>query len=255
MGKLKRKVAIVTGASRGIGKAVAIEFAKEGAKVAVVGRTLEPLKTGLSGTILETVDEIKALSGQALAIKTNVLVQDEVETMVRKVVDEWGRIDILVNNAAVAAPGPFIETTTRRWNLVIGVNLLGTFLCTHAVVPFMIKQKGGSIINTSSGAADSRVFGVTGLAYGTAKAAIEHFTCSLAAELGPYNIAVNCYKPAQGVATEGFVFNLPPDYDKSRLIGPEKMVKAALFLAQQDAKGLTGCVARDEEIIQWHGLL
>lgn len=84
MGKLNGKVAIVTGASRGIGKAVAIEFAKEGAKVAVVGRTLEPLKTGLSGTILETVDEIKTLSGQALAIKTNVLVQDEVEAMVSK---------------------------------------------------------------------------------------------------------------------------------------------------------------------------
>ena len=255
MGKLDGKVAIVTGASRGIGKAVAIEFAKEGARVAVTGRTVEPLKTGLSGTILDTAEAIKAAGGQALAIKTNVLVEEEVQAMVNRVLDEWGKIDILVNNAAVAAPGPFVETTTRRWNLVIGVNLLGTFLCTKAVLPIMMKQKGGSIINTSSGAADSRVYGVTGIAYGTAKAAIEHYTCSLAAELGPYNIAVNCYKPAQGVATEGYVFNLPPGYDKSRLIGPEKMVKAALFLAQQDAKGVTGCVARDEEIIQWHGLL
>ena len=254
MGKLEGKVAIITGASRGIGKAVAVEFAKEGAKVAIASRTVEALKSGLPGTILDTANEIKAIGGKALAIKTNVLVQDEVEAMVRKVIDEWGRIDILVNNAAVAAPGPFIETTTRRWNLVIGVNLLGTFLCTQAVVPFMIKQKGGSIINTSSGAADSRVYGVTGLAYGTAKAAIEHLTCSLAAELGAYNIAVNCYKPAQGVATEGYVFNLPPSYDKSRLIGPEKMVKAALFLAQQDARGVTGAVVRDEEVIQWHGL-
>jgi NAD(P)-dependent dehydrogenase (short-subunit alcohol dehydrogenase family) len=254
MGKLDGKVAIVTGASRGIGKAVAIEFAKEGAGVVVVGRTIEPLKSGLSGTILDTADEIKAAGGQALAVKTNVMVEDEVQAMVQKVLNEWGRINILVNNAAVAAPGPFAETTTRRWNLVVGVNLLGTFLCTKAVLPAMMKQRGGSIINTSSGAADSRVYGVTGIAYGTAKAAIEHFTCSLAAELGPYNIAVNCYKPAQGVATEGYVFNLPPDFDKSRLIGPEKMVKAAIFLAQQDAQGLTGCVARDEEIIQWHGL-
>jgi len=254
-GKLDGKVAIVTGASRGIGKAVSVAFAKEGASVAVVGRTVEPLKSGLSGTILDTADEIKAAGGLALAIKTNVVVEDEVQAMVQKVLNEWGKIDILVNNAAVAAPGPFVETTSRRWNLVIGVNLQGTFLCTKAVVPFMMEEKCGSIINTSSGAADSRVYGVTGIAYGTAKAAIEHFTCSLAAELGPYNIAVNCYKPAQGVATEGYVFNLPPDYDKSRLIGPEKMVKAALFLAQQDAKGITGCVARDEEIIQWHGLL
>jgi citronellol/citronellal dehydrogenase len=254
MGKLEGKVAIVTGASRGIGKAVALEFAREGARVAVIGRTIEPLKSGLSGTILDTAEAINAAGGQALAIKTNVMEEDEVRAMVQKVLKEWGRINILVNNAAVAAPGPFAETTTRRWNLVIGVNLLGTFLCTKAVLPFMMEQRSGSIINTSSGAADSRVYGVTGLAYGTAKAAIEHFTGSLAAELGPYNIAVNCYKPAQGVATEGYVFNLPPGYDKSRLIGPEKMVKAALFLAQQDARGVTGSVVRDEEIIQWHGL-
>lgn len=254
MGKLDGKVAIITGASRGIGKAVALEFAKEGAKVAVIGRTIEPLKSGLSGTLLETADQIKAAGGQVLVIKTNVMVEEEVQAMVQNVLNKWGKIDILVNNAAVAAPGPFAETTTRRWNLVIGVNLLGTFLCTKAVLPFMMEQKSGSIINTSSGAADSRIYGVTGIAYGTAKAAIEHFTCSLAAELGPYNIAVNCYKPAQGVATEGYVFNLPPSYDKSRLIGPEKMVKAALFLAQQDARGFTGAVVRDEEVIQWHGL-
>jgi len=254
MGKLDGKVAIVTGASRGIGKAVAIGFAKEGARVAIAARTEEQLKSGLPGTIYETVDEIKAIGGNALPIKTNILEEGEVQAMVQKVLNEWGKIDILVNNAAVAAPGPFAETTTRRWNLVIGVNLLGTFLCTKAVLPTMMKLRSGSIINTSSGAADGRVRSVTGVAYGTAKAAIEHFTCELAAELGRYNIAVNCYKPAQGVASEGFVFNLPPDYDKSRLIGPEKMVKAAIFLAQQDARGVTGCVARDEELIQWHGL-
>ena len=254
MGKFDGKVAIVTGASRGIGKAVAIGFAKEGASVAVAARTVEQLKSGLTGTILQTTDEIKAAGSKALAIQTNVLAEDEVQAMVQKVLDEWGRIDILVNNAAVAAPGPFVETTTKRWNLVIGVNLLGTFLCTKAVLPTTIKQRSGSIINTTSGAAASRVKIVTGIAYGTAKAAIEHFTYVAASELGEYNIAVNCYHPSPGVASEGYVFNLPPDYDKSRLVGPEKMVKAAIFLAQQDAKGLTGCVASDEELIQWHGL-
>ncbi len=254
MGNLDEKVAIVTGASRGIGKAVAIGFAKEGAKVAIVARTEVPLKSGLPGTILQTADEIKAFGGEAFAIKTNVLEEAEVRDMVQKILDKWGKVDILVNNAAVAAPGPFAETTTKRWNLVIGVNVLGTFLCTKAVLPTMMKQRSGSIINTTSGAAASRVKSVTGAAYGTAKAAIEHFTYALAAELGEYNIAVNCYHPSPGVASEGFVFNLPPDYDKSRLVGPEKMVKAAIFLAQQNAKGATACVASDEEYIQWHGL-
>lgn len=254
MGKLDGKVAIITGASRGIGRAVAIGFAREGAHVALAARTVEPLKSGLPGTVLQTADEIEAFGGKALPIKTNVLVEDEVQAMVQKVLDEWGKVDILVNNSGVAAPGKFVETTAKRWNLVIGVNLLGTFLCTKAVLPTMMKQRRGSIINTTSGAADRRVGTPTGIAYGTAKAAIEHFTCELAAELGAHNIAVNCYKPAKGVATEGFIFNLPPDYDKSQLIGPEKMVMAAIFLAQQDAKGVTGCVASDEELIQWHGL-
>ncbi|MFC1978139.1 SDR family NAD(P)-dependent oxidoreductase, partial [Chloroflexota bacterium] len=184
----------------------------------------------------------------------NVTVEEEVQTMVQKVLDEWGKVDILVNNAAVAAPGPFVETTTRRWSLVMGVNILGAFLCTKAVLPIMMKQKSGSIINTTSIAAANRVKDVTGIAYGTSKAAIEHFTCALAAELGEYNIAVNCYKPLAGVASEGFVFNLPADYDKSQLVGPENMVKTAIFLAQQNARSVTGCVASDEELIQWHGL-
>ena len=254
MGQLDGKVAIITGASRGIGKAVAIGFAREGAKVAIAARTEAPLKSGLSGTIYQTAEEIQAVGGDVLAIRTNVLEEAEVGDMVQKVLDKWGRIDVLVNNAAVAAPGPFIKETARRWNLVIGVNVLGTFLCTKAVVPTMVKQGGGSIINTTSRAAANRVKAVTGIAYGTAKAAIEHLTYALAADLGEYNIAVNCYNPATGVATEGYVFNLPSDFDKSHLVGPERMVKAAIFLAQQDAKGVTGCVATDEEYIQWHGL-
>lgn len=254
MGTLDGKVAIVTGASRGIGKAVAIGFAKEGAKVAIAARTETPLKSGLPGTILQTADEIKAFGGEALAIKTNVLEEAEVQDMAQKILDKWGKVDILVNNAGVAAPGPFAETTTKRWNLVIGVNLLGTFLCTKAVLPTMMKQRSGSILNTTSVGAASRVKSITGAAYGTAKAAIEHLTYVLAAELSEYNIAVNCYHPSPGVASEGFVFNLPPDYDKSRLTGPEKIVKAAIFLAQQNAEGVTACVASDDEYIQWHGL-
>ncbi len=254
MGNLDGKIAIVTGASRGIGKAVAIGFAREGAKVAIAARSETKPKLGLPGTIHDTANEIKATGGQALAIKTDVTDEVQVQAMVKKVLDTWGRVDILVNNAAVAAPGPFIDITTKRWNLVMAVNILGTFLCTKAVLPTMIKQRSGSIINTTSRAGSIRVKIPTGTAYGVAKAAIEQMTSRLAAELGEYNIAVNCYHPSQGIASEGFVFNLPPDFDKSQLVGPEKMVKAAIFLAQQDAGGVTGCIANDQELIEWHGL-
>ncbi len=254
MGKLDGKVAIVTGASRGIGKAVAVGFAREGAKVAIAARSETEPKPGLTGTIYETADEVKAAGAQALAIRTDVTDEAQVQAMVKKVLDTWGRVDILVNNAAVAAPGPFVNITTKRWNLVMAVNIMGTFLCTKAVLPTMIKQRSGSIINTTSRAGSVRTKQVTGTAYGTAKAAIEQMTCRLAAEFGEYNIAVNCYHPAVGVASEGFVYNLPADFDKSQLIGPEKMVKAAIFLAQQDASGVTGCIANDQELIEWHGL-
>ena len=114
MGKLDGKVAIVTGASRGIGKAVAIGFAMEGARVAIAARTEEQLKSGLPGTIYETANAIKAIGGKALPVKTNILEESEVQALVQRVLNEWGRIDILVNNAAVAAPGLFAETTTKR---------------------------------------------------------------------------------------------------------------------------------------------
>lgn len=256
MEKLDGKVAIITGASRGIGEAVAIGFAGEGARVAIVARTAEKLASGLPGTIYEVADKIRAIGGEALPVKTDIVVEEEVQAMAQQVMDEWGRIDILVNNAARGFPGSFLETTLERWNNVMGSILQGTFLCTRAVVPVMIKQRSGNIINTTSKAAARRTTGPGGIAYGTAKAGIERFTYGLAAELGEYNIAVNCYHPDPPVAVpkEGLLFDLPPGLDKSQMVGPEDMVKSAIFLAQQDASGVTGCVASSAELIQWHGL-
>lgn len=254
MGQLDGKVAIVTGSSRGIGKAVALNFAREGAKVVIAALEAEPLKSGLPGTVYQTAEEIAALGGEALPIQTNVIKEDEVKNMVAKTLEKWGRIDVMVNNAGVASPGPFIESTTKRWNLVIEVNLLGTYLCSREVMPTMIKQRRGSIINTTSPAARDRLITLVGIAYSTAKAAIEQFTYVLAAEIGEYNIAANCYYPLADVASEGLLFNVPPGFDTSRFVTPEYMVKAATFLAQQDGKGVTGTVASAEEIILKHHL-
>jgi citronellol/citronellal dehydrogenase len=254
--KLKDKVAIITGASRGIGKALALAFAKEGAAVVIAARTEQQKNERLPGTIYETADTIKSAGGRALAIRCDVTKEDDVKAMAAKALETFGRVDVLINNAGLAFPGTLMTSTAKRWNVTMEVNATGTFLCTQAVVPAMKEQGGGSIINTSSGVQESRGGSTGGLApaYIISKAAIEQFTYMAACELSQYNIAVNCYKPSRGVITEGFEFTFSPDYDRSKWGGPENMIKAAMFLAVQNAKGVTAVVAHDSDFIAWHAL-
>lgn len=249
--KLSNKVAIVTGSSRGIGKAIAIGFASEGASVVIAART--EAEGQLPGTIYKTAQEIEALGKRALPVRCDVTSEESVNDMVQKALAEFGRIDILVNNAGVAYYPPVLETPAKRWELVIRVNLIGAFLCVKAVLPKMVEQRRGSIINISSLSATERGPSITGVAYGVAKAGLERLTWGLATELGKYNIAVNALKPKGVVDTEGMRFMLP-NADRSQWVSPDRMVKAAIFLAAQDATGVTGIVAFDEEICAWHGL-
>src|SRR4030042_1640158 len=249
--KLKGKVAIVSGASRGLGHDFALDFAKEGAHVAVAARTESEGK--LPGTIYKTADEIRALGARALPIRCDVTSEESVNEMVQKTIKEFGRIDILVNNAAVAWWPPITETPLKRFELVLRVNLIGAFLCVKAVLPTMIKQKSGSIINISSYAANKRVRGFSGISYGVSKAALERFTWGLAAELGQYNIAVNAIKPLKVIGTEGIVAQAGSDADRSDWQTSELMVKACTFLAAQDVNGITGIVASGGEVCKWPG--
>jgi NAD(P)-dependent dehydrogenase (short-subunit alcohol dehydrogenase family) len=252
--KLEGKVAIVTGGSRGIGKAIAIGFAAEGASVVVAARTAADSEKA-PGTIYQTAEAIKAAGGTALPVQCDVTSEPSVNDMVQKTLDEFGRVDILVNNAGAAFYYPVMETPLKRWDVVLGVNLTGAFLCSKAVLPGMIEQKGGSIINISSLAADERDEGAvpTGVAYAVAKAGLDRFTWGLAAEVGRHNIAVNAVKPYTVVATEGMRFWLP-DADHTKWQPPGMMVKTAVFLAGQDGRGVTGTVATDREICTWHGI-
>jgi NAD(P)-dependent dehydrogenase (short-subunit alcohol dehydrogenase family) len=252
--KLRGKVAIVTGSSRGLGKAIAIGFSKEGANVVITART-EAEKKDMPGTIYQTADEIKALGFEALAIKCDVTDEISVGAMMDAAFSRFGRIDILVNNAGVAFFYPVAETPLKRWETVLKVNLTGAFLCTKAALPHMMEQKSGSIINISSLAADERDSGTvpTGVAYAVAKAGLDRFTLGLAVEIGKYNIAVNCLKPKEPVDTEGMRF-WTTEEERKGWVSPDKMVKCAIFLATQDASGVTGSVATDEELSLWHGL-
>lgn len=253
--KLKGKVAIVTGASRGLGKAIAVSFSKEGASVVVAARTEVDSKK-LPGTIYQTAEEIRALGSDTLAIRCDVTDEDSVSQMVQKTLEQFGHIDVLVNNAGIAFYSPILETPVKRWELVIKVNLVGAFLCSKAVLPQMIKQKRGSIINISSLAADERDEGTvpTGVAYAVSKAGLDRLTLGLATEVGRYNIAVNAVKPHRVVNTDGMRL-WQPDADKSSWQSADMMVKAINLLAIQDSRGITGTVATDREISSWHGLI
>ena len=260
---LEGKVAIVTGASRGIGKAMSLELAEAGASVVVAARTAEPRGT-LPGTIHETVAEIETAGGRALAVTCNVREEDSIREMVNLTLDEFGAVDVLVNNAGIGGYAPFLQMTLREWELNMDINLRAPFIACQAVAPIMIEQGGGSIINVSSHAANN-VFSSTlgedheagiaiiGQAYGASKAALERLTWGLAVELGPHNIAVNALKPLRPVATEGFRFQRP-DADFSTWATPDDMARATVYLASQNASGLSGAIVTAEELVQRLGL-
>ena len=260
---LDGKVAIVTGSSRGIGKAMALGLAQAGAAVVVVARTDAP-RPNLPGTIHDTAAEIQAIGGKALPVRCNVREEESIRAMVQETLDRLGRIDVLVNNAGVGNYTPFLESTVREWDLVLDIDLRAPFICCKAAAPAMMEQGGGSIINVSSHAA-TNIFSSTlgedhfagvalmGQAYGAAKAGLERLSWGLAAELGPHNIAVNVLKPLRPVLTEGFQAQRP-DADFSTWATPQDMVKAAMHLARQDANGLTGAVVHAEEIVRRLGL-
>jgi citronellol/citronellal dehydrogenase len=247
--RFKDNVCVVTGASRGIGKAIALALAREGAHVVVTARSSEGAPSKLPGTIEETARLIQEMGQRSLAIPCNVADEAQVEELARRTLEEFGRVDILVNNAGVSYPAPFMETPPRRWDLVMNVNLRGTVLCSMAFLPHMVRQGGGKIINVSSGAVDvERAVQVGLLSYSVAKAAVEQLTRGLAVELAPKGIAVNCLRIELNIVTEGWTY-LNPNQDYSDWDKPETAAEAALWLAAQD-RSFTGQVLTIGEIQQ-----
>ncbi len=240
-------MAIVTGASRGIGKAIALALAQAGAAVAVAARTVEeggPLK----GTIFQTAKEIEAQGGRALAVKADVSNEEEVEAMVARTLQEMGRIDILVNNAGGTVIRPFMELKLRHWELVLRTVVLGTIACTKAVLPSMMERRYGHIINMSSAASIIINEPFTGLAYDVSKAGINRLTWGLAEEIKGRNIAVNALVP-RNTSSDGWVF-LHPDDDKSQWQTPEMWGRIAVFVATRDPSTFTGRILTTEDAEQ-----
>jgi len=204
--ELDGAVAIVTGASRGVGAATAIELAANGARVLCAARATDAEPVPIPGTIDATVRTIHAAGGTALAVPTNLASDADVVAMVDTAIERFGRVDILVNNAAITFPGD-IELPMKRFDLVFDVDLRAPVIAAQRAVPHMIEQGRGAVVNVSSAAALNYYPGQ--MAYGMAKAALEHFTVSLAAQLRPHAIPVNTFRIDVPVASEGFLAAMP----------------------------------------------
>ena len=240
-GPLGGKVAIVTGASRGIGRALAIGLAGAGATVVCAARTEVDSADALPGTIHATVEAIAARSGSAIAVRCDIGRERDIDTLVESTLARFERVDVLVNNAMASTRAPFSESTVEQWDESMRVNVRSLFLTCQAVMGPMSDAGGGSIVNISSGAADPKVVGLPPgfLTYSVAKAALERFSTALAGELKPLGIAVNALRPG-AVKTEMAVHELGEDYDWTGWAEPEAVVPAVVFLAAQRGDGLNG---------------
>jgi len=234
---LRNKVAIVTGAADGIGKAIATVLAREGANVVVNDIDIEKAE--------EVVNEIKKSGYQAIAVQADVSNAEEVQGMIEKTLSVLGTINILVNNAGICIYKSIEDTTERDFNKVMDVNLKGTFLCTKAVVKFMKKHRSGKIINIASEAAVAGS-AVSSAIYAASKGGVIGFTRSLARQLGPYGINVNAVAP--GWVDTSMTKLLPKKVKNDRIkqtplrrIGtPEDIAKVVAFLASDAANFISG---------------
>ncbi len=240
--RLENKVVIITGASKGIGKATALLFAKEGAKVVINYFSSE--KQAFS-----VVEEIGKIGSEAIAVKCDVSKEGEVKEMIQKTINKFGKIDILVNNAGIVYDVPIFEKTVeQQWKKTLDVNLIGTFLCSKYASKYMLKNDNGKIINISS-TNGINYFSPESADYDASKAGVINLTNNLAKELAP-KIQVNSVAPGW-VDTE-MNKDLPKDFIEEemekiylkRFAKPEEIAKSILFLASDDASYITGSILK-----------
>ena len=244
--KLEKKVALVTGAGRGIGKAIALRFSEEGARVVVNDIDLSYAES--------IAKRLKKMGREALAIKADVSKLEEVERMFERAVQQFSRVDILVNNAGIRRDIPFHKISQKKWDSVIAVHLKGSFNCAQVAQKYMVKQGYGKIVNLSS-PIPSSLGEHSQTSYASACAAIQGFTTALALELGRYNINVNCVAPdfidtemtrtiarREGMYLDDFKRFAAAKIPLRRIGTPEDVANVVLFLVCDESSFISGQV-------------
>jgi citronellol/citronellal dehydrogenase len=248
MSTLAGKVAVVTGASRGIGRAIALGLARAGCGVVVAAKSTAPSEQ-LPGSIYTVAAEVEALGGRALPVRVDVRNEAEVEAMAAQTLDRFGRIDLLANNAGALWWKPLLETPAKRFDLVMAVNARAAFLCCRVVLPAMVRQGGGHVVNMSPpfdpGLAAGRI------AYAISKLGMTLLTVGLAEEMRPHKVAVNSLWPATIIESQASInhqLGKPEEWRK-----PDILADCVLRLADKGAE-FTGRALIDEDFLRAEGV-
>jgi citronellol/citronellal dehydrogenase len=247
--RLAGRVALVTGASRGVGRAVALALAREGCDVVLAAKTVEP-DPRLPGTLPEVAREVEALGRKAVAVQTDLRFDDQIRRMVDRAHEAFGRVDILVNNAGALFLAPVVETPAKRFDLVVALNARAPFLAAQAVLPGMIERRWGHIVNMSPpirpGSAPGKV------AYLVSKFGMTLLTHGLAAEVAAHNVAVHSLWPVcvvESQATRHFGLGSPDLWRK-----PDILADATVALCAREPASRTGRAWLDEEVLREDGV-
>jgi citronellol/citronellal dehydrogenase len=249
MADLRGRVAVITGASRGIGRALALGLAKKGCHIVVAAKSTESTDR-LPGSIYTVADEVKALGVEALPLQLDVRDADAIQAMAAKTKEKFGRIDILLNNAGALWWQPLMETPVKRFDLVMGVNARASFLCCQAVLPSMIERKWGHIVNMSPPMDLSLVPGR--IAYAISKLGMTMLSIGLAQETKAHNIAVNSLWPVTVIESQASINWGLGTRDQWRT--PEILVDSTVRLVSKEPKEITGQALLDEDFLRSEGI-
>lgn len=252
MNTLKDKVIFITGASRGIGREIALKCAKEGAKIVVAAKTHQPHPT-LEGTIYSVAEEIMQLGGSALPIQVDVRDEARMQSAVHQVIETWGAIDILINNASAIFMAPTLNTPMKKFDLILSVNMRATFMCSQLCIPHLKKSTNPHILNLSPPLNMEPKWFKDHLAYTMSKYGMSMCTLGMSAEFKADGIAVNSLWPKTTIATAAIAVNFPEAIlQASRK--PTIMADAAFEIITQNSRDTTGNFFIDEEVLAANGI-